>query len=97
MHAFFLEMHSSDGQTVNIPSPRHFSMEGRSLVVRASYWIDVLVLRVFAWEIRQTSTQELRRDFPTGFSIRVSKLPRKVSKIRSVESVPKTDTGRQVE
>ncbi len=96
MHAF-LETHSSDGQTVNIPSPQHFSMKGRSLVAWASYWIDVLVLRVSVWEIRQTSAQELRKDFPTGLSIQVSKLPRKVSKIRNVESVPKTDTGRQVE
>jgi len=40
---------SSDGQTVNIPSLQHFLMGGRSSVVRVSYWIGILGLRMSAW------------------------------------------------
>ena len=37
--------------------------------------------------------QELRKGFSSERPIQVSKLPRKVSKIRNVESVPQTNTG----
>ncbi len=46
-----------------------FSMEGRSSVARASYWIGVLDLRVSVWQIRQALAQELRKDSLSGESI----------------------------
>jgi len=52
-------------------------------------------------EIRQASPrariQELEKGSSTGEPIRVSELPRKVPKIKNTGSVPKTDTGGQVE
>ncbi len=37
----------TDGQSVNIPTLQHFFEEWRSLVIRASYWILVVCLRIF--------------------------------------------------
>ncbi|PIZ69621.1 MAG: hypothetical protein COY10_01115 [Candidatus Portnoybacteria bacterium CG_4_10_14_0_2_um_filter_43_36] len=76
-------------------------MGGRSSVVRAAYWIAVSNLRMPVREIRQASPrariQELEKGSSTGEPIRVSELPRKVPKIKNTGSVPKTDTGGQVE
>ena len=35
-----------DGQTVNIPSLDYDAMEGRSVVLRATYWLVVRAVRL---------------------------------------------------
>lgn len=46
-----------DGEQVNIPAHCYVSMEGRSVVLRASYWIGAGVLRRLDRQIRLTILQ----------------------------------------
>lgn len=48
-------------------------------------------------KIRKSIVQGLRKGTSSGVSILVSKLPRKTSKVKHSETVPKTDTGGKVE
>ncbi len=41
-----------DGQQVNIPAHRYVAMEGRSVVLKASYWIGAGASRVCDRQIR---------------------------------------------
>ena len=41
-----------DGEQVNIPAHAYVSMEGRSVVLRASYWIGAGATRRQDWQIR---------------------------------------------
>ena len=76
-------------------------MGGRSVVGKASYWIDVGVSKILSWKIR---TALFNEDIPdthqcsdsSGLSL-LSTLPRKTPKHKIRETVPQTDTGGQVE
>lgn len=41
-----------DGQMVNIPSPLYSAKEGRSVVIRATYWLVVRAVRKVLRQIR---------------------------------------------
>ena len=43
-----------DGEQVNIPAHCYVPMEGRSVVLLASYWIGAGTMRVSVRQIRQT-------------------------------------------
>ncbi len=43
-----------DGEQVNIPAHCYVSMEGRSVVPTASYWIGAGAMRVIVRQIRQS-------------------------------------------
>jgi hypothetical protein len=66
---------------VNIPSPLAVAMEGRSAVLRATYWLVVRAVRKMLRQIRASfipSRAESKRACP--IAIRRSALPRKASK-----------------
>jgi hypothetical protein len=46
-----------DGEQVNIPAHCYSSMEGRRVVLRASYWIGAGASRMFLWQIRETQVR----------------------------------------
>ena len=46
-----------DGQQVNIPAHCYVAMEGRSVVLSTSYWIDVGAMRMFLRQIRETQVR----------------------------------------
>jgi hypothetical protein len=77
-------------------------MERRSVVPLASYWIDVIAMRVESRQIRihvssETIPNVEIKFLPSGWEIRGSTLPRKTSKLNTMETVPQTDTGGWVE
>ena len=46
-----------DGEQVNIPAHCYSSMEGRRVVLTASYWIGAGTSRMFLWQIRETQVR----------------------------------------
>ena len=46
-----------DGEQVNIPAHCYVSMEGRSAVLKASYWIGAGAMRMCGRQIRHTLVQ----------------------------------------
>lgn len=82
----------SDGQTVNIPSLQHFAMEWRGKKGKACYWIHVCGKRCAAWQIRQRPVKVA--PFSAGKLCFAKQTlpkspPRKTSKHKCAESVPK--------
>lgn len=55
-----------DGEQVNIPAHSSVPMEGRSVVLSASYWIGVGALRRSGRQIRSALLQEASECEPSG-------------------------------
>lgn len=72
-------------------------MEGRSVVLKAAYWIAVEGMRRLGRQIRLALLQVQSKDAASAKSILGSTLPRKSSKHKRISSVPQTDTGGRVE
>ena len=86
-----------DGQQVNIPAHWYVAMEGRSVVLIATYRIVVEGMRRLDRQIRLALLQVQSKDAATANSIIGSMLPRKSSKHKRIDSVPQSDTGGRVE
>ncbi len=86
-----------DGQQVNIPAHGCVAMEGRNVVLIATYWIVVEGVRRLRRQIRVALLQAQSKDEVTTESIVRSTFPRKSSKHKRIRSVPQTDTGGRVE
>jgi hypothetical protein len=72
-------------------------MEGRRVVCRASYWIDVWAVRLVRRQIRVHDTKQSR-----NAGVRLSKFDKarfreNFLSFNIKETVPQTDTGDQVE
>ena len=77
-----------DGEQVNIPAHCCVSMEGRSVVLRASYWIDVGTMRRHDRQIRHALLRVGSKREASAKRILGSTLPRKTSKVKRNGSVP---------
>ena len=68
-----------DGEQVNIPAHCYVPMEGRSVVLRAPYWIGVGAMRMLLRQIRVTIVRVGSKCEATAEQILRSTLPRKTS------------------